>query len=84
MSPTAHRRNPRSSKHHLDSRGSVTKLNEHRRLIGLRSSAFDLLRRLASMGERGGGIRCHRRDDPIVRAVDQIVQIAGRDGPEYG
>ncbi len=26
----------------------------------------------------------HRRNDPIVRAIDQIVQIAGRDGPEYG
>jgi hypothetical protein len=30
------------------------------------------------------GICCHRRDDPMVRAVDQIVQIAGGDGPEYG
>jgi len=32
----------------------------------------------------GRAICCHRRDDPIVRAKDQIVQIAGRDGTEYG
>ena len=37
-----------------------------------------------SMVRRGGAICRHRRDDPIVRAVDQIVQIAGRDGTEYG
>jgi hypothetical protein len=36
------------------------------------------------MGERVGGIYGHRGDDPIVRAIHQIVQIAGRDGSEYG
>ena len=50
----------------------------------LQTAADRLLRCFASIGDRGGGICCHRRDDPIVRAVDQIVQIAGRDGPEYG
>jgi hypothetical protein len=40
-------------------------------------------RRFDSMGKRDGGICCHRRDDPIVRAIDQSVQIAGRDRPEY-
>jgi hypothetical protein len=35
-----------------------------------------LLRGFGSMGDR--------RDDAIVRAKDQIVQVAGRDGPEYG
>ncbi len=30
------------------------------------------------------GIYCHRRDDSIIRAIDQIVQIAGRDGAKYG
>src|SRR5229473_6044332 len=37
-----------------------------------------------ALPELGGGMCCHRRDDPIVRAEDQIVQVAGRDGPEYG
>jgi hypothetical protein len=32
---------------------------------------------------QSGGICCHRRDDPIVRSIDQIVKIARRDGPEY-
>jgi hypothetical protein len=27
---------------------------------------------------------CHGGDDPIVRAIDQIVQIAGRYGPQCG
>src|SRR5258707_2840828 len=42
------------------------------------------MRQSISPVERAGGIRCHRGDDPIVRAVDQIVQIAGRNGAEYG
>jgi hypothetical protein len=32
----------------------------------------------------GKGFCCDRGDDPIVRAINQIVQIAGRNGPEYG
>jgi hypothetical protein len=52
--------------------------------IGLPGSARDLLRGFGSMGERGAGICCHGWDNPIVRAIDQIVQIAGRDGSEYG
>jgi hypothetical protein len=35
------------------------------------------------MGGRGSEIG-HRRDDSIVCAVDQIVQITRRDGSEYG
>ena len=42
------------------------------------------LRCFGSMGERGSGVCRHGRDDPIVRAIDQIMQIAARDGPEYG
>jgi hypothetical protein len=30
------------------------------------------------MCELGGGACCHHRDDPIVRTIDQIMQIAGR------
>jgi hypothetical protein len=68
----------------LGSRISVTSLNGRRRLVKLTtSSAYDLLLFFGSMGERGG-ICCHHRDDAIVRAVDQIVQIAGCDGPEDG
>jgi len=52
--------------------------------IGLPSSAYHLLRCFGPVAERGGGICCYRRDDPIVRAIDQIVQIARGDGPEYG
>jgi len=52
--------------------------------IGLPSPAYDLLPGFDSIGERGGEICCHSRDDPVVRAIDQIVQVAGRDGPEYG
>src|SRR5258706_11728806 len=48
-------------------------------LVGARSA-----RSSRSLRERRGGMCCHRRDDPIVRAEDQIVQVAGRDGPEYG
>jgi short chain dehydrogenase len=52
--------------------------------IGLPSSAYDFLLCFDSMVERGGRTYHHHRNDPIVRAVDQVVQIAGRDGPEYG
>src|SRR5229473_2552009 len=43
-----------------------------------------LARSSCALRERGGGMCCHRRDDPVVCAVDQIVQVARRDGPEYG
>jgi hypothetical protein len=68
----------------LESRASVT-LD-----CGVRSSypntqlGINSLCCFGSMGKRAGGICCHSRDDPIVRTIDQIVQIAGRDGPEYG
>jgi len=32
---------------------------------------------------RRGGICRHHGDDSIVRSIDQIVKIAGRNGPEY-
>jgi hypothetical protein len=33
--------------------------------------------------ERSGGICGHHRNDPISREVNEIVQIARRDRPEY-
>lgn len=48
------------------------------------SGGYGSVERWFPFGSRIGELRCHRRDDPIVRAVDQIVQVAGRDGPEYG
>ena len=68
---------------HFHSRALVTLDSSVRSGIGLRS-AHDLLRGFDSIGERVGATCCHRRDDPIVRAKDQIVQIAGRNDPEDG
>ena len=51
--------------------------------IGSPGSAYHSLRSFDSIGELGAGICCHSGDDMIVRAIDQMMQIAGRDGPEY-
>jgi hypothetical protein len=53
--------------------GSVERLLEYRADRLTTSSAYDLLLSFVSRGEQGRRICCHRRDDPIVRAVDQIV-----------
>src|SRR5260370_36546476 len=68
----------------LDSRASGTLDGGGCSGTGLSRSAYYLLGRFGSIGELGAGTCCHRRNDPIVRAIDQIVQIAGRDGPENG
>jgi hypothetical protein len=67
----------------LDSRASGT-LDGGCSGTGLPRSAYYLLGCFGSIGELRAGTCSHRRNDPIVRAIDQIVQITGRDGPEYG